>query len=277
MKIIKINDYEIDIIEENEKYIDIYTFEEICHNDCAYLKHGSWKFIDEGKGWRLSKLCRMDKTTKQTYELTCTPDSNSYNNYLDADIIFINNNIKYHRFININRENFIDYVRQDNITSIEEHIMSEEFYSYMINFETKNKRYYELYFKLLEKSKENPKLRKELAKRKFITPNYKKFVNMNQFQTIKVDLENKKYTLTAIYREYNSEEDELFRSYEEYINDNKTNCEYLPYSTNDLLLSFNEMNKKMQLCGYPDQKVYFYEKTSSGFKKVKKKQIYKIK
>lgn len=69
MKIIKVNDYEIDIVEENEIYINIYTFLELCHSDLAYLEYGSWEPIDEGKGWKLSKLNRVNRITKQTFDV----------------------------------------------------------------------------------------------------------------------------------------------------------------------------------------------------------------
>ena len=146
MKIVKVNDYEIDIIEESENYIDIYTFEEICHNDWAYVKYGNWKYIDEGKGWRLSKLIRTNKVTNQSFEVTCESDSNSYNNYLDANVVFTYNGVRYHRFLNINRENNIDYVAQDAITSSEEHDMSKEFISYMEQYKIKERKYYDLLF-----------------------------------------------------------------------------------------------------------------------------------
>lgn len=132
-------------------------------------------------------------------------------------------------------------------------------------------------FKLYNKAKENQKLRGKLSKRKFPNPDYKRFVNMNPFQTIEVDLENKKYVLSAIYRYYSWYEDEPFRSYEQYLMDSKTECEYLPYPTNDLLITFNEMKSKLKLFGYPGEKVYFYGLDSKNvLRKVKKKEIYSI-
>lgn len=83
-------------------------------------------------------------------------------------------------------------------------------------------------FSLIDKTKQNKKLRYELSKRKFPDPNYKKFVSINPYQTIEVDLENEKYILSATYRNYLWDEDESFRSYEQYLKDNKTECEYLP-------------------------------------------------
>ena len=278
MKIVKVSDYEIGIVEENENYIDIYSFEEVCHNDWAYVTYGSWKYIDEGKGWRLSKLSRINKTTKEMFKVTCEPDSNSYNNYLDADITFTHNGVRYHRILVLNRKNNIDYVGQDIITSREEHTMSNEFISYMEKYELKKRKYYDLLFSLMKKAEHNPKMRRELSIKTFPEPNYKKFVDMNPFQTIEFDLENKKYILSATYRDYSWNEDEPFRSYEQYIKDNKTECQYLPYLTNNLLISFNEMNSKLKLFGYPGQKVYFYEIDSKdGIRKVKKKEIYNIK
>lgn len=178
----------------------------------------------------------------------------------------------------INRENYIDYVGQDIITSKEEHNMSKEFISYMKEYQLKSKKYYDLLDSLMKKVEHNPKLRREISKRRFPEPNYKKFVDMNQFQNIEVDLENEKYMLTAIYKNYSYYEDEPFRSYEEYIKDNKTECEYLPYATNDLLIICNEMNSKLKLFGYHDEKVHFYYKDSKNvLKKVKKKKIYTVK
>lgn len=41
MKIVKVSDYEIDVVEESENYIDVYSFKERCHYDWGYVKYGS--------------------------------------------------------------------------------------------------------------------------------------------------------------------------------------------------------------------------------------------
>lgn len=97
------------------------------------------EYIDEGKGWRLSKLNRINKRTKETFEVECTPNSNSYDKYCDADINFTVGGVKYRRILNINLRNNIEYVSQDIITSEEEHDMSEDFVSLWKNTKLKKK------------------------------------------------------------------------------------------------------------------------------------------
>lgn len=281
MKIIKINDYEIDIVFESDKYIDIYTFIEICHDDPSYLENGSWIYIDEGKGWRLTKLNRMDRVTKQIYELTCCPDACSYNNYYDADIKFTCNGVEYHRLLTLNqignKSNMEDYVVQDYITSVEEHDMPEEMVSYIEKYKSEKEKFYESLRNSIKEAYEKGNMKKviSLSEKEFPKPDYSNYVNMNEFQSINIDLANKKYKLQACYRE--QFELEEIKPFKKYIYEKSNDCKYLPYRTNELLQAFYEMNSKIKLFGYPNQKVTFYEKDPiKGFTKVKKKEEYKI-
>lgn len=108
MKAVKVGEYQLDVIVESDKYIDIYTYYDYYEDNSVYL--------DNGKGWRLNELHRLDLKTGIIYHLTSEPDRHSFAGYMDYELKYKKGDTNYSRLLIINYTSYnnpIGYVTQD--------------------------------------------------------------------------------------------------------------------------------------------------------------------
>lgn len=119
MKAVKVGKYQLDIIIENERYIDIYTYYDFSEDNILTL--------DNGKGWRLNELSRYDRKTGVEYNVSAEPNrSRILGGFVDFEINYQKNNVKYKRLIVINDFDGIQYVTQDIINYKESLLLTDE-------------------------------------------------------------------------------------------------------------------------------------------------------
>lgn len=110
MKAVKVGKYQIDIILEDDKYIDIYTYYD--------FDDGSTLTLDNGKGWRLNELTRYDRESGIEYKVSAEPNRfELFGIFYDFEIKYIKNNIEYKRKLIIRGNYEKQYVTQDMIWS----------------------------------------------------------------------------------------------------------------------------------------------------------------
>ena len=114
MKIVRVNDKNLDIIVESEEYIDIYS----CHD---YTEEGKNKNLDlDVVKWKINGLERFDKATENKFYIHAEPRLNNFVGYYDYHIIhnysFKDIYVNAIRTIDINykgRADFIGYATND--------------------------------------------------------------------------------------------------------------------------------------------------------------------
>ena len=84
MKIVRVDDKNLDIIVESEEYIDIYS----CHD---YTEEGKNKNLDlDVVKWKINGLERFDKVTENKFYIHAEPRLNNFVGYYDYHIIHNN-------------------------------------------------------------------------------------------------------------------------------------------------------------------------------------------
>ena len=112
MKAVKVGKYQIDIILEGDKYIDIYTYYDFDDDDFLSLSNG--------KGWRLNELSRYDRQSGIEYKLSAEPARDKFlEGFWDFEINYTKNNVDYKRLLIINYKYGNQYVTQDMISTKE--------------------------------------------------------------------------------------------------------------------------------------------------------------
>ena len=119
MKAVKVGKYQIDIILEDDKYIDIYTYYD--------FDDGSTLTLDNGKGWRLNELTRYDRESGIEYKVSAEPNRfKIFEGFEDFEIRYIKNNVAYKRLLIINDNYGEQYVTQDMISSERTDLLTDE-------------------------------------------------------------------------------------------------------------------------------------------------------
>lgn len=119
MKAVKVGQYQIDIILEGDKYIDIYTYYD--------FDDGSTLTLDNGKGWRLNELTRYDRESGIEYKVSAEPNRfKFFEGFEDFEIKYIKNNVAYKRLLIINDDYEEQYVTQDMISSEKTDLLTGE-------------------------------------------------------------------------------------------------------------------------------------------------------
>lgn len=119
MKAVKVGKYQIDIILEGNKYIDIYTYYD--------FDDGSTLTLDNGKGWRLNELTRYDRESGIEYKVSAEPNRfKTLEGFWDFEINYIKNNVAYKRLLIINDNYEEQYVTQDMISSKRTDLLTDE-------------------------------------------------------------------------------------------------------------------------------------------------------
>lgn len=119
MKAVKVGKYQIDIILEDDKYIDIYTYYD--------FDDGSTLTLDNGKGWRLNELTRYDRESGIEYKVSAEPNRfKIFEGFDDFEINYIKNNVAYKRLLIINDNYGEQYVTQDMISSKRTDLLTDE-------------------------------------------------------------------------------------------------------------------------------------------------------
>ena len=119
MKAVKVGKYQIDIILEDDKYIDIYTYYD--------FDDGSTLTLDNGKGWRLNELTRYDRESGIEYKVSAEPNRYKFfEGFDDFEIKYIKNSVEYKRLLVINDNYGEQYVTQDMISSKKTDSLTDE-------------------------------------------------------------------------------------------------------------------------------------------------------
>lgn len=116
MKVIQLDEENLDIIVESDRYIDIYSYHNYEHYFDELGADGDWLYLDNGKGWRINKLNRLDLQTGTNYELYADPDKCNFDGHTLYQIIYKYQNNKYRRSIYIShndKNDFIGNCRED--------------------------------------------------------------------------------------------------------------------------------------------------------------------
>ena len=116
MKFIRVNDKQVDVVVESEEYIDIFTYRDFTDYFKKEEDDDDWLYLDNGKGWRIEELVRMDKKTGVNYLLQTDPCLCNFDGHSGYCIFFIKDDSEYHRCISKSfndKQDFIGYVTQD--------------------------------------------------------------------------------------------------------------------------------------------------------------------
>ena len=116
MKVIQLDEENLDIIVESDRYIDIYSYHNYEHHFDKLGADGDWLYLDNGKGWRINKLNRLDLQTGIEYELSAEPEICNFDGHNSYQIIYKYQNNKYFRVITIShndKNDFIGNCRED--------------------------------------------------------------------------------------------------------------------------------------------------------------------
>jgi hypothetical protein len=112
MKAVQVGKYQIDIILENSRFIDIYTYYDFDDDDFLSLSNG--------KGWRLNELSRYDRQSSIEYKLSAESARDKFlEGFWDFEINYTKNNVDYKRLLIINDQDGDQYVTQDMISTKE--------------------------------------------------------------------------------------------------------------------------------------------------------------
>ncbi len=112
MKAVQVGKYQIDIILENSRFIDIYTYYDFDDDDLLTMSNG--------KGWRLNELSRYDRQSSIEYKLSAESARDKFlEGFWDFEINYTKNNVDYKRLLIINDQDGDQYVTQDMISTKE--------------------------------------------------------------------------------------------------------------------------------------------------------------
>ena len=116
MKVVQLDDENLDIIVESDRYIDIYSYHNYEHYFDSMNDGEGCLYLDNGKGWRINRLNRLDLQTGIEYELYAEPEICNFDGHRAYQIIYKHQNNKYYRIIEIkhnNRNDFIGNCQED--------------------------------------------------------------------------------------------------------------------------------------------------------------------
>ena len=116
MKIVRINDKEINVIVESDKYIDIYTYRDYTDVFKREADDPDLIWLDNGKGWRIIELNRLDRETGEIYEVSANPHLTNFDGFYDYSIKLKKDDSVYTRTLSMNFRDEFDYfgyVNQD--------------------------------------------------------------------------------------------------------------------------------------------------------------------
>ena len=99
MKVIQLDEENLDIIVESDRYIDIYSYHNYEHYFDKLGADGDWLYLDNGKGWRINKLNRLDLQTGTNYELYAEPRICNFDGHQSYEIIYKHEGNQYRRLI----------------------------------------------------------------------------------------------------------------------------------------------------------------------------------
>ena len=116
MKLIRTDDKKLELIEESDKYIDIYTYRDYRSYYNCLGGEDNWLYTDNGKGWRLNGLLRIDKETKIEYEIESDPWLCSFDGFNEFSIKYTDGENTYYRILVIchkDKQDYMGYLTQD--------------------------------------------------------------------------------------------------------------------------------------------------------------------
>ena len=120
MKAVQVGKYQIDIILENSRFIDIYTYYDFDDDDLLTMSNG--------KGWRLNELSRYDRQSGIEYKVSAEPARDKFlEGFWDFEINYTKNNVDYKRLLIINDQYKDQYVTQDMISTKEIVLLTDEY------------------------------------------------------------------------------------------------------------------------------------------------------